>query len=196
MSRAFSHPAAAYVALAVASASMLVLAACGGNSGTSEKPAVASVPRSPGNTPGSTPAVDPEDARPLVREDTSDEEFVRLYNAWSSCLRDHGMPAMTDGKGQIKQLDDGSSKYAPARKACVAKQPEYAKDRLARQHPAEYLDLFREAISCAKSKGWTAAAPDPHDPTQPNMMADPSLPIGKKMDIWGACEEKIFAKKN
>ncbi|GII29807.1 hypothetical protein [Planotetraspora mira] len=140
----------------VVAAAMCLLAACGGHSGTAEDPAVASIPRSAAPSGAADPVAHASASasaeRPLIRADTSDEEFNRLWQLYYGCLRDEGIPTLNQN-GHLKPMDDGGPKYAPQREACAPKQPEDYKDRLARTDPSEYQDRFRAWIECMRSKG-------------------------------------------
>ncbi|MEV1069359.1 hypothetical protein [Streptomyces sp. NPDC050263] len=146
--RALFVPAAALVALAA-------LSACGGKSDSGA--AVASVDGTgtgtavPSGTEGAKTAA-PDAGRPQLRLDTSQEEEARLFNVWSACIQDHGVPMQSivkDGK-QVPVNSDPA--YPAASKACLPKLP-LDPPELDRAKNPDYMDDFRAEIACLHEAG-------------------------------------------
>jgi hypothetical protein len=146
--------------LALAAASLCLLAGCSDDPGKDEAP-VASLGSAGAPAAPSAAAGDVNDQRPLVRLDATDEEKARLVDEWAECLTKEGGPGFRDpGTGDFKRaLLDSKSK--PALAACAAKEPEDYDARQARTNPSAYRDNNREWYQCAKEQGYRLTAPDP-----------------------------------
>jgi hypothetical protein len=134
---------------------------------------------------GSSAAPDKE--RLYFRPDMTDDEEIRLQNMYESCLIDHGVPAAVKGK-QVKAWDDGTAKYADARKACQGKKAELYQEHLAQVDPAAFQDYLRISLACVKAGGIKAtmnAAGNGFD-------IDPKTPVEKALKVQGDCEMKAY----
>jgi hypothetical protein len=141
-------PATAVLALAA-------LTACGGKSDSGT--GVASVTDTGTGTASSgktraqqTP--DPDAGRPQLRLDTSEEEKTRLFNVWSACIHQHGVPmqgVVKDGRDVPVQSDRA---YPAAAKACISKLP-LDPPELDRTKNPHYMDDFRAEIACLHKAG-------------------------------------------
>jgi hypothetical protein len=169
-----------------------LLTACGGSTaGTpGAAPTVASVPTPAGDSAAkpSNDAVSVDDSRPLDRPDTTAEEQDRMYLAFWNCLTSHGIPKVPVANSH-KPMDDGRAAYAPARKACAAKEPEDYKDRLQRHEPEKYLDNIRKQIKCVQDKGFKITTGPANDP-EIGFPDKSQVPRG--LDAVSECEEKYF----
>ncbi len=140
----------------LAAATLLLLPACGhssrttGSGGTDTGVATLQSSGAASAKPGT-----PDDERPLIRPDTTDQEYVALNNAWLRCLGDHGVPLRPPQgpDGIIKSTADLTDpKYRAAADACAAKKPETWQDRDARTDP-RYADHIREEARCLEAQG-------------------------------------------
>jgi hypothetical protein len=103
---------------------------------------------------GSKESVDSR--RPRVRLDSTAEEVTILYNTWAVCLKNNGT-AVYSKTGQVGAEDlaamfpKGEIKPA-ARKACESKLPVQPPELDKKTNP-NYLDEFRDQITCMNAKG-------------------------------------------
>jgi hypothetical protein len=134
---------------------LATLTACGGDadSGTD----VASVTETGTGTASSdkaqgtqSPAV--EDGRPQLRLDTSEEEKTRLFNIWSACIHEHGVPKQDIVKDGRDVPDESHRAYPKAAKACITKLP-LDPPELDRAKNPHYMDDFRAEIACLHRAG-------------------------------------------
>lgn len=166
---------------------LVLTAGCsGGSSGSATSPQVASV-ADPSTTTASTATTVDDNARPLDRPDTTRAEQDRMYSAYWNCLISNGIPKAPKGS---KPMDDGSARYAPARKACAEKEPEDWQDRLSRQHPEEYQDKARAWVNCMHAKGAKFTPSTTDDPTEVSYPDDADVP--RMLDLASECTEKAF----
>ncbi|MFS8204232.1 hypothetical protein ACLVWQ_36870 [Streptomyces sp. CWNU-52B] len=139
-------PVAALLALST-------LTACGEDSGSDT--AVASVSDSGSPSSGTERAkktADPDAGRPQLRLDTSEEEKMRLFNVWSSCIEAHGVPMQKVVKDGRHVPDNSDPGFPAAQKACIAKLP-LDPPELDRAKNPHYLDDFRAQIACLHKAG-------------------------------------------
>ena len=134
----------------LALASISLVSACSG--GSAAAPAgptatVASVSHGTASTVAPTTAAAADD-RPLVRIDTDPKEIDRMYEAYGTCLTDHGMPPEVQ-----KKFSNKSPEYADALNSCAAKEPENYQDREKRQNPELFQDHQRKQIKCMRDHG-------------------------------------------
>jgi hypothetical protein len=156
-------------------ATVLLLAACGGGGSAPQSPPRVASLQSPGETVASASATaDPDSQRPQLRVDSSEEERLRLNNAWTSCLKNEGVP--TYQKAAWLFPGKGEDEFPAAFKTCHLKQPRIP----ARQDPARnphYAEDNRNWIKCINKKspvikirgtedGWTFVRDYGSDPAQ------------------------------
>jgi len=132
---------------------LTALTACGGNtdSGTD----VASVTDT--GTPSSGKArekqtADPDAGRPQLRLDTTEEEEARLFNVWSACVHEHGVPMQSIVKDGKNVPDQTHRAFPKASKACISKLP-LDPPELDRAKNPDYMDDFRAEIACLHKAG-------------------------------------------
>ncbi|MEU9188924.1 hypothetical protein AB0D14_31165 [Streptomyces sp. NPDC048484] len=143
-------------ALLVRAMAVLALAgltACGGD--TTSDTDVASVTdtsTAPSQKGSGKKTPDPDAGRPQLRLDTSDEEETRLFNVWSACVHDHGVPNQEIVKDGKNVPDNSHRAYSAAAKACISKQP-LDPPELDRAKNPHYMDDFRAEIACLHRAG-------------------------------------------
>ncbi|MDX2848621.1 hypothetical protein PV342_09115 [Streptomyces sp. PA03-3a] len=170
-----THPHLPHRALGAATAVVcaVLLTGCGGSAGgtgtasgtqsgqRSGEQDVASVatgtssaaPRSPSGTP----AGDSEQGRPQLRLDSSDAERDRYWNAYATCLKDHGHKMiLARGPYSIDQNDNSPTAKA-AQKTCAGKLP-LQPPELRRDSNPHYDDDYRAYIKCLNSRGLKVVA--------------------------------------
>ncbi|MFI6624485.1 hypothetical protein [Streptomyces sp. NPDC050528] len=116
-------------------ATLVLLAACGGGGGTHDE-GVASL-----DTPSVRAATtaDPDAGHVRIRLDDSQEDVNRLWDAWTHCLTEHGVP-----KGRKARVN------SPALKACDAKYPLQPVEMDPAKNP-RYSDGVRAMVRCMNS---------------------------------------------
>ncbi|MGW2355012.1 hypothetical protein [Actinacidiphila glaucinigra] len=170
-----THPHLPHRALGAAAAVVcaVLLTGCGGSAGgtgtasgtqsgqRSGEQDVASVatgtssaaPRSPSGTS----AADSEQSRPQLRLDSSDAERDRYWNAYATCLKDHGHKMiLARGPYSIDQNDNSPTAKA-AQKTCAGKLP-LQPPELRRDSNPHYDDDYRAYIKCLNSRGLKVVA--------------------------------------
>lgn len=173
------------VATLAVGTSLLFVTACGGTP-TKSDPGVATLQSGPAT---GRPSASPASERPLVRPDTSDEEFVALQNAWTDCLREHGVPVLDAPPGAVRKptVDTALPQYKAATDACAAKQPEDWKDIEARTDP-QYRDRQRAELQCFKDHGIKAELQG----EPPHIVFTDDRQVGRALDIAPDCEKQAF----
>ncbi|WP_328491727.1 hypothetical protein OHS59_02525 [Streptomyces sp. NBC_00414] len=97
-------------------------------------------------------AQDPEAGRPQLRLDTSEEEETRLFNVWSACVHEHGVPQQSIVKDGKNVPDQSHRAFPKASKACISKLP-LGPPELDRAKNPHYMDDFRAEIACMHKAG-------------------------------------------
>lgn len=121
-----------------AGATLVLLTSCGdGGSGTRDE-GVASL-ATPSASAGRT--ADPDAGHVRIRLDDNQQDVNRLWDAWSHCLREHGVPA-----------DRKPAADSPALKACASKYPLQPVEMDPARNP-RYSDGVRAMVKCMNSHG-------------------------------------------
>ncbi|MGW0832352.1 hypothetical protein [Streptomyces prunicolor] len=148
--------AAALTGLGTAAA-LSLLVACGDGSGgdgnsAAKDTGVASIetPRTSGATASASAGA--ESGRPQLRLDTTDAERARLYQIWTNCLHDHGVPAGHKPGSTEWSLSASTDKYPAALSACLSKRPIEPPEEDPAKNP-HYMDDFRTYIKCLNDGG-------------------------------------------
>ncbi|MFF7212877.1 hypothetical protein ACFZAU_20435 [Streptomyces sp. NPDC008238] len=145
----------------------VLLTACGGSGGSGEGSGTASGDRSgehdvaslatgpaapgPRSSTAATPAGG-EQGRPQLRLDSSDAERDRYWNAYASCLKEHGHKMLLSrGPYSIDQNDNSPTAKA-AEKTCAGKLP-LQPPELDRDRNPHFDDDWRAYIKCLNSHG-------------------------------------------
>ena len=129
-------------------ATLVLLAACGGGGGGgggTHDEGVASIA-----TPSASAATtaDPDAGHVRFRLDDSQEDENRLWDAWTRCLTDHGVP-----KGQKARAN------SPALKACESTYPLQPVEMDPAKNP-RYSDGVRAMVRCMNSHGIKSVVSD------------------------------------
>ncbi|MFF7680239.1 hypothetical protein [Actinacidiphila glaucinigra] len=170
-----THPHLPHRALGAAAAVVcaVLLTGCGGSAGgtgtasgtqsgqRSGEQDVASVatgtPSAAPRSPSGTPAADSEQGRPQLRLDSSDAERDRYWNAYATCLKDHGHKMiLARGPYSIDQNDNSPTAKA-AQKTCAGKLP-LQPPELRRDSNPHYDDDYRAYVKCLNSRGLKVVA--------------------------------------
>ncbi|MFJ8630830.1 hypothetical protein [Streptomyces sp. NPDC093568] len=166
--------------LCLGATALALLTACSQSDGTG--PGVVSVPAatsdatSSSGAEASSPTTDAvgDSGRPQLRLDTSDEERVRLSNAWSACMHKNGVDYQSVVKDGIHVPDNTDPDFAAAGRKCLSKAP-LPPPELSPETNPRYLDDYREQIDCLHEHGlMVEALPDgggynyPAGPMPPN----------------------------
>ncbi|MFF3949562.1 hypothetical protein ACFYYN_32795 [Streptomyces sp. NPDC001902] len=148
---------------AAALACATLLAGCGGSAGHTDaesgKRDVASLATgSPSATAsGAAPSRSAEEGRPQLRLDSSDAERDRYWNAYATCLKDHGHKMiLSRGPYSIDQHDNSPTARA-AQKTCAGKLP-LQPPELDRDRNPHYDDDYRAYVTCLNSHGLKVVA--------------------------------------
>ncbi|WP_217167693.1 hypothetical protein [Streptomyces sp. AC512_CC834] len=190
------------LAVAAALASLTWLTACGGGSGDSQSSGEAGDDNGVASVTGKDENPKKEAAkveRPLIRPDTSAEEEERLFQIYTGCLEQHGYKKLEGYSGRVGDPDKpdpatlsrNEAKFAPARKACAAKEPEELWQRAYREDP-EYQDKFGTWLKCMRSHG-LEVAPSPDDPG--TFAFEDGLPPANEAKWVDKCEAEAFTGK-
>ncbi|MDX3319693.1 hypothetical protein PV415_22565 [Streptomyces sp. ME03-5684b] len=187
------------LAVAASLASLTWLTACGGPSGDSRSTGGSGDDRGVASVTGGdkkpTEAA-PQAERPLIRPDTSAEEEDRLIQVYTSCLEQHGYKKLEGYSGKVGDpnkpdsatLARNEARFAPAQKACAAKEPEELWQRAYREDP-EYQDKFDKWLKCMRSHG-LEVAPSPDDPG--TFSFEDGLPPVNEEKWVDKCEAEAF----
>ncbi|MFK0216697.1 hypothetical protein ACIQWN_00740 [Streptomyces vinaceus] len=191
------RPAAA---LALGTATFLLLSACGGEDRTEEAgvasisgPAPTAAAAAGAGTSGTSAAASGSQ-RPQLRLDTSKEEWARLMNAWSACLEQNGFHNFQDViKDGVRFPMESDPALPAARAKCESKVP-LSPPELDRNRNPHYADDWREWIACMHRRNYKVVPlPDeagydlPEGPLPPD-----SLQIENecKLEAFGAGKKK------
>ncbi|WP_435599951.1 hypothetical protein [Streptomyces sp. C10-9-1] len=148
------------VATALGTAAFLLPTACSSGEGKSEEAGVASIsepaPKATTSAGGSgaSAGASLDSQRPQLRLDSSKEEVARLYNAWASCLEQHGFHNFQDvvKDGQRVPVHDDPALPA-ARAQCESKVP-LGPPELDRNRNPRFADDWREWIACMHRRNY------------------------------------------
>lgn len=170
-----------------------VLAGCSsasGEAGATAAPSVASLPSTPAAQASATATKAAAAVEgPLIRADTTTEEFERLQWIWGKCLRAQGVPGITK-QVMMKMSDSLLTGHADAVAACASKKPERVVDRFQREHPQQAQAHLRQFIKCMQNAGQKIIfiAPDGWG------VSDQQAAAGYTPDerIWAKCEQKAY----
>ncbi|MEV4616700.1 hypothetical protein AB0K43_29520 [Kitasatospora sp. NPDC049258] len=187
------RPVRCAVAAATAVGALLCgLTACGSSSDAGSPATVAgggqgvaSLPQPSGAVPtagaGSPAASAGADAgRPQLRLDSTPEESQQLYQAFYSCLAQHGFPTYNN-----KPIDP-LTKHPEAYDACRSKEPLEPPETDPAKNP-HYQDNLRTEIACENAKGLrTSVSPDGLFPS-----FDEPMP-GNWGDVAATCHKEAF----
>ncbi|MFI5878957.1 hypothetical protein [Streptomyces sp. NPDC051554] len=126
-------------------ATLVLLAACGGGGGGTRDEGVASIA-----TPSAhaSTAADPDAGHVRIRLDDSQEDVNRLWDAWSHCLEEHGVPSGRKAPAN-----------SPALKACDSKYPLQPVEMDPAKNP-RYSDGVRAMVRCMNSHGIKSVVSD------------------------------------
>lgn len=137
--------------------------------------------------------------RPLIRPDTTEEEW-RLGQVYQECQAQYGLAKYMiknegDGRnegGSWKGYKGGNDKlWRAALKACASKEPGTLPQRAAREDP-EYQDKYEKWLKCMRSHGLKVSA----TPENPGIFAfDEGLPPDSQMKWIKKCEADAFVAK-
>lgn len=127
-----------------AGATLVLLAACSGGGGTRDE-GVASI-ATPSASAGRTADSDAGQVR--IRLDDNQQDVNRLWDAWSHCLEEHGVPA-----GQKPAAN------SPALKACQLKYPLQPVEMDPAKNP-RYGDGVRAMVKCMNGHGIKSVVSD------------------------------------
>ncbi|WP_329264506.1 hypothetical protein OG223_50980 [Streptomyces sp. NBC_01478] len=119
-------------------ATLVLLAACGGGGGTRDE-GVASI-ADPSATAGTTTA-DADAGQVRIRLDDNQDDVNRLWDAWTDCLNEHGVPK-----------DQKAPANSPALKACELKYPLQPVEMDPAKNP-RYSDGVRAMVRCMNAHG-------------------------------------------
>ncbi|MFG2374916.1 hypothetical protein ACGFY9_25985 [Streptomyces sp. NPDC048504] len=140
-----------------AAAALSLLVACGGSdsggdSSASKGKGVASIDSPSASGASASASAAKESGRPQLRVDSTDEERTRLYQIWTNCLHDHGVPAGHKPGSTEWSLAASPGKYPAAMNACVSKRPIEPPEEDPATNP-HYMDDFRTYIKCLNDGG-------------------------------------------
>ncbi|MFJ6727440.1 hypothetical protein ACIQPQ_21310 [Streptomyces sp. NPDC091281] len=142
------------LAVAVGAFSLALLTGCGGGkdgAATGSDPDVASLSSAPANTSGSAGGTASDtggSGRPQLRLDSSQEEKVKLSNAFNACLEKNGFhrfqKIIKDGF-RVPNTEDPT--YTPAANKCENLMPLPPPELDPKTNP-HYMDDYRKEIAC------------------------------------------------
>jgi hypothetical protein len=139
-----------------AAAALSLLVACGGSDSggdsASKGKGVASIDSPSASGASASASAAKESGRPQLRVDSTDEERTRLYQIWTDCLHDHGVPAGHKPGSTAWSLAASPDKYPAAVSACVSKRPIEPPEEDPATNP-HYMDDFRTYIKCLNDGG-------------------------------------------
>jgi len=133
------------LAAVTAGAALVLLTACGGGGGGTRDEGVASI-SSPSASAGKT--ADPDAGHVRIRLDDNQETINRKWDAYTYCLKEHGVQ-----KGQKP------SPNSPALKACELKYPLQPVEMDPASNPY-YSDGVRAMVKCMNSHGIKSVVTD------------------------------------
>lgn len=132
------------------------MVACGGSGGdgntASKDKGVASIDSPSAGDGAASASAAAESGRPQLRLDTSDEERAQLYQVWTNCLHDHGVPAGHKPGSTQWSIAGDINKYPAALSACLSKRPIEPPEEDPAKNP-HYMDDFRAYIKCLNDGG-------------------------------------------
>ncbi|GAA2852979.1 hypothetical protein Acy02nite_51120 [Actinoplanes cyaneus] len=164
----------------------------GNDDASSSAPGVASLQSPAAGTPTATARATSAE-RPLIREDASEEEKVRLRDIYVDCMWENGFPKQDGMKGpnggypsNLDDFDLGPGVVERIEKNCAAKEPESPFDRARRLDPA-FDDHVRANVKCLNDHGIKAVVQD----GAPALVD--GLPSRSKSHLLDDCEREAFA---
>jgi hypothetical protein len=135
-----------------------LLGGCSGQSEPeTEAPPVASLRSA---DPAGSKAGDPDDQRPLVPLDATEEEREALWKVWTDCITETGGPGYENPKMVYKYQSENDPKAERVLATCLPKEPETYEKRQQRTDNAAFRDNQREWYRCAKEAGYQLNPPD------------------------------------
>lgn len=150
---------------AVVTAVVLGLTGCGGSGGSGDsggsgkKDEVASLEEGAKKPSASASAssADADEGRPRLRVDSTEDEVRALYNAYYSCLKQHGgkveqVTGSKSGGEYVLTGPEDEQQPAEAVKACENKNPLPAPETDPQQNP-NYAEDFRAWVTCINDRG-------------------------------------------
>ncbi|MDV9174927.1 hypothetical protein R6V09_33050 [Streptomyces sp. W16] len=176
-----------------AAAALSLLAACGGSDGdggtASKDKGVVSInsPSASGTSASASAAA--ESGRPQLRVDSTDEERTRLYQVWTNCLHDHGVPAGHKPGSTEWSLSASTDKYPAALSACLSKRPIEPPEEDPAKNP-HYMDDFRTYIRCLNDGGLKVKGLS--DGSGWNYDGEPTLTQDQQDKLDHDCEVKAY----
>ncbi|MFE9598804.1 hypothetical protein [Streptomyces hokutonensis] len=139
-----------------AAAALSLLVACGGSGGhggtASKDKDVVSINSPSASGASASASAAAESGRPRLRVDTTDAERTRLYQIWTDCLHDHGVPAGHKPGSTAWSIAGDITKYPAATTACLPKRPIEPPEEDPAKNP-HYMDDFRTYIKCLNDGG-------------------------------------------
>ncbi|MCX4993621.1 hypothetical protein [Streptomyces sp. NBC_00568] len=143
--------------LIAVAAAILSLASCGDSGQQDKKDEVPSLQQDSKKPAVSPDAADPDKDQPRIRLDSTPDEMRNIYNAYASCLKQHGgkVEEVTGPKAAGKHLLNAAEdelQPTAALKACKKKKPVPPPELDPNQNP-NYADDFRASIKCINDHG-------------------------------------------
>ncbi|MGW3150948.1 hypothetical protein ACWDG1_41220 [Streptomyces sp. NPDC001177] len=184
---------------AVVTAVALGLSGCGGSGGSGKKDDVASLQQDSKKPAASASSADRGQGGPRLRLDSTDDEVRALWNAYYSCLKDHGgkVEQITGPKAAGKYMLSGANdKEQPpaAVKACTTKRPIPVPETDPDQNP-HYADDFRDWVKCLNDRGIPVKAlPDASGWNYDKSMSEDEKGSPRTQRIERECEIQAFKK--
>ncbi|MEU0425057.1 hypothetical protein ABZ235_15865 [Streptomyces canus] len=136
----------AAVVTSLAATGLVVLTACGGGGGSGDadenrQGEIASITTPAAGGGSAKPSADPDAGRPQIRLDSTQDEINRMYDAWTACLKDHGV-----------EKKYKTSPNAAGVKACRGKEPLDPPELDPAKNP-DYGDDVRIMVKCMNEHG-------------------------------------------
>ncbi|MFJ6726419.1 hypothetical protein ACIQPQ_16040 [Streptomyces sp. NPDC091281] len=180
-----------------------LLTGCGGTDGGGESHAdrkndVASLespsaPNGEGGEPERSPSAASEQSRPQLRLDSSDAERDQYWNAYASCLKEHGHKMiLSRGPYSVDQNDDSPTARA-AERTCAGKLP-LQPPELDRDKNPHFADDWRAYITCLNKKGLKVVSLP--DNSGWNYSGEQTLSEEAQTTVDKACTLEAFGGKN
>ncbi|UYQ66318.1 hypothetical protein [Streptomyces peucetius] len=150
----------AAVTFAVVTVVALGFTGCGGSGdsgGSGKKHEVASLEKGNKKPSAAASSADADGGRPRLRVDSTEDEVRALYNAYYSCLQQHGGKAEQvtgpkSGGEYVLGSPEDEQQPAEAVKACEKKNPLPPPETDPQQNP-NYAENFRAWVACINDRG-------------------------------------------